>query len=251
MDEESYEIGVLIKKHMDGELNIEEKQRLDSWITASSANRLQFEKITDPDQLQQSLQAYFQAEEYLLASRSPASVIDVNRSRKLKIYWIAAASIIFMVASTCAFLYFNRSPSQQPAFNGTPITKLYDIQPGSQKATLVLEDNSVIALDEAGKGTIAKQGQVIIRKNKDGQLYYDVSQANSDPLTAGAHTVIKYNTITTPRGGYYLLILPDGSKAWLNAASSLKFPVSFTGKERSVELKGEAYLKFKRCGQAL
>jgi hypothetical protein len=106
--------------------------------------------------------------------------------------------------------------------------------PGKDRATLTLSDGQVIDLDSSGAGLLAQQGNTSII-NKDGKIIYD-------PNKKGSGETI-YNTISTPRGGQYQLVLPDGSKVWLNATSSIKFPVAFTGNSRRVELTGEAYFE--------
>ena len=110
-----------------------------------------------------------------------------------------------------------------------------EIVPGGDKAILTLADGSTIILDNAGNGDLTSQGNTKLIK-LDGQLLY-----NSDASATGGE--ILYNSISTPRGGQYQVILADGTKVWLNAASALKFPTLFTGKERKVELTGEAYFE--------
>jgi ferric-dicitrate binding protein FerR (iron transport regulator) len=109
-----------------------------------------------------------------------------------------------------------------------------DVSPGGDKAVLTLADGSNIVLDEAQNGTLAQQGNAKIIK-LDGKLSYDLT--NNDPKE------VVYNTISTPKGGQYQLELPDGSRVWLNASSSIHFPTSFTEKERRVEITGEAYFE--------
>lgn len=109
-----------------------------------------------------------------------------------------------------------------------------DVLPGGDKATLTLADGSTVVLDDAQNGTLAQQGNSKVIK-VGGKLMYDPINKNSD--------VIVYNTISTPNGGQYQLELPDGSLVWLNATSSIHFPTSFVGKERRVEITGEAYFE--------
>jgi ferric-dicitrate binding protein FerR (iron transport regulator) len=97
-----------------------------------------------------------------------------------------------------------------------------------------LADNSTIVLDNAQKGNLTQQGKTRILKLDNGQLAYN---------TSGEAKEVLYNTITTPRGGKYQVTLSDGSQVWLNAASSIKFPVAFIGNERKVEITGEAYFE--------
>lgn len=110
-----------------------------------------------------------------------------------------------------------------------------DVQPGGNKAILTLANGSKLVLDSAGSGQIAQQGGVGVQQLGSGQLAYRVPAAKP--------TAVLYNTLQTPRGGMYQLRLPDGSRVWLNAESSIKYPVFFTGKEREVELSGEAYFE--------
>ncbi|HEY9195894.1 MAG TPA: FecR domain-containing protein [Mucilaginibacter sp.] len=110
-----------------------------------------------------------------------------------------------------------------------------DVAPGSNKAILTLSNGKTIVLDSAKNGVIASQGNSNVTKSHNGELVYSAGARNVDDVV--------FNTISTPRGGYYQVELPDGSKAWLNAASSIRFPTSFAGKERRVEITGEAYFE--------
>src|SRR4029079_14561795 len=114
-----------------------------------------------------------------------------------------------------------------------PFRAVKDMAPGGDKAVLTLADGSKVTLDTAANGAITKQGGVTVMK-LGAQLAYTSA---GNPLS----TTVLYNTITTPRGGQYRLVLADGTKVWLNAASSLRFPTAFTGRERAVEVTGEAY----------
>jgi ferric-dicitrate binding protein FerR (iron transport regulator) len=153
--------------------------------------------------------------------------------------WVAAAILILFMAGSW-LLFFRQGGGKEMARTVSPRLKpANDVAPGSTKAVLTLADGSMIDLNAAGNGLVGRQGNSKLVKLKGGQLAYQTAtshelQANSEPT---------YNTIATPKGGEYQLILPDGSKVWLNAASSLRYPTSFSGKERVVELKGEAYFE--------
>ena len=99
---------------------------------------------------------------------------------------------------------------------------------------MTLADGSVVILDDVSNGHITQQGKVNIEKLKEGELQYRTSDETG---------VLAYNAISTPRGGKFQITLSDGSRVWLNAASSLRFPVHFVGGERRVELKGEGYFE--------
>jgi len=145
-----------------------------------------------------------------------------------------AASIIF-IAGAAAFLYFNNSSTkntnivsiQKPKQNN-------DVAPGHDNAILTLADGSTIVLDNAANGTLAQEGNMKVLK-LDGQISYAGNNAATDKVV--------YNTMSTARGNQYHLQLADGSKVWLNAASSIRFPTTFTGSERRVEITGEAYFE--------
>ncbi|WP_160716461.1 FecR family protein [Chitinophaga solisilvae] len=115
----------------------------------------------------------------------------------------------------------------------------HEILPGNNIASLTLSDGSVIALDSVQNGTIALQGGVRIEKDTSGNIRYH-AEARTGVMPAAT------NTIATPRGGQYRIILPDGSVAMLNAASSLSYPVCFAEKERRVKMTGEVYFEIRQ-----
>src|SRR5258708_37978261 len=106
--------------------------------------------------------------------------------------------------------------------------------PGGEKEILTQENDRTIILDSVSNGTLARQGNSNIQKLPGHQQSYSNS-ANTSP----GH--LEYNTLTTPRGGQYQLTLPDGTNIWLNSASSVTYPTSFTGKDRRVTITGEVY----------
>ena len=109
-----------------------------------------------------------------------------------------------------------------------------EVLPGGDKAILTLADGSTIVLDTMQNGNLAQQGNTTVIK-LDGKLAYNSANAGANDIA--------YNTLTTPRGGQYQVELPDGTRVWLNAASSLRFPTAFVGAERRVEISGEAYFE--------
>jgi ferric-dicitrate binding protein FerR (iron transport regulator) len=157
--------------------------------------------------------------------------------------WVAAAVLILLATGGGGWLFFKHSTGKDMARHISPRQKTagdHDIAPGGDKAVLTLADGSTIDLNATNNGVVGRQGNSRIVKLSGGRLAYQTATGEKSPATSG---VVAYNTIATPRGGQYQLVLPDGSKVWLNAASSLRYPTAFSGKERVVELKGEAYFE--------
>lgn len=156
----------------------------------------------------------------------------VRRVRFLEKWGWAAAILILLGAGT----YFYTTSKK----TGTDVVKGKEIPapgvlPGSNKALLTLSDGTTITLDSAASGAIARQGSASIVKKSGGEIVYD----------ARGHSrgEVMMNTMSTPRGGQYHLTLPDGTTVWLNAASSITFPVAFTGSDRKVKVTGEVYME--------
>jgi transmembrane sensor len=179
--------------------------------------------------------------------------------------WFAAAAVI--IAVFAAGLYFSSETKEikqyvadkvisepkmvSPLKRISPVSEIEDqksvmvndIEAGENKAILTLGDGSKIILDDAKNGILANQGGNSVLKAAEGEVIYSFLSEVKDPLTVDEHTAVIYNTIETPKGGKFQIKLPDGSKVWLNAASSLRFPTVFNGSKRQVELKGEAYFE--------
>jgi transmembrane sensor len=161
------------------------------------------------------------AERLVAAGRKPLS----------RRWWSVAAALL--VGATALWLLRRAAPEEKPA----PATAnlQHDHVPGGNVALLTLSDGSTITLDSAQNGILARQGNSSVTKLKNGQLAYQTLD--------GKPAVALSNTLTTPRGGQYRLVLPDGSEVWLNAASSITYPTVFSGKERTVRITGEAYFE--------
>jgi transmembrane sensor len=169
----------------------------------------------------------------ILTSIMKVKSLPVTVDTKKRRLWAYAAAVLFLMGSLTIYqVILKKRPVQELA--KTTITQP-DIAPGGNKAVLTLSDGSTIILDSAQNGLLAQQAGTKVLKLGDGQLAYNTLQDKPVELL--------YNTIATPRGGQYRLTLPDGSKVWLNAASSVRFPVAFTAKERKIEITGEVYIE--------
>lgn len=167
-----------------------------------------------------------------MAEEQEAPVVVIRR-RMSGIRWTAAAVAVLIAG---AGLYTWLRPVKPSIATTAPVpTPVQDVAPGGNKATLMLDDGSKIILDDADNGTLATQGNASIVKTDSGQLVYRVAHPGDAPVT--------YNTLATPRGGQFQLCLPDRTKVWLNAASSIRYPTVFNGKERRVEITGEVYFE--------
>jgi ferric-dicitrate binding protein FerR (iron transport regulator) len=149
-----------------------------------------------------------------------------------RVWLYATAASVLLLTAGAVYLFTGSSKQLADTVKATKI----DVAPGTQKATLTLADGSVVELDKNGKGELAMQGATSIQAAK-GEIAY----INHTNVQTGAMPM--NNTLTTPNGGEFKLVLPDGSKVWLNAASSLRFASQFTGSVREVELTGEAYFE--------
>lgn len=158
------------------------------------------------------------------------------RARLLWRPWLRYAAAILTIVAIGVYLWAGRHTKEEPLVKNNPVPQK-DIAPGKEGAVLTLADGRQVLLDSAANGVIATQaGAQVVLKN--GQLAY------ATPAEGTVETV--YNTMSTPKGRQFHIVLPDGSGVWLNAATTIRYPAVFNGTERMVELTGEAYFEVAR-----
>ena len=170
------------------------------------------------------------------ATRANAPTKIVRPFWPSRVLRVTAAALVLVMAGY-GWFYFSRSRPTSAAVVST-FTIKKDIAPGGNKALLTLGDGTTVVLDTVQTGLLALQGQTRIIKQNTGQLIYNQLSTSEQKARE-----VLYNTVTTPHGGQYQLVLPDGTKVWLNAGSSLCFPATFSTPARRVQLTGEAYFE--------
>lgn len=165
-------------------------------------------------------------EKEIVQEKKSARIFPLRRGWR----WIGAAAVVIVMAGIGLILYNTRNTDLVTGV--VPVSSTSEIKPGKDGAILTLSDGRTIILDSAANGLIAMQNgaEVVLQ---DGQLVYK----------AGTAADVVYNTMSTPKGRQFRIVLPDGTTAWLNAASSLHYPIAFTGRERNVEVTGEVYFE--------
>ncbi|MFC2090371.1 FecR family protein [Bacteroidota bacterium] len=238
--ENKFYIADIIVKRIKGSISSEEQSILDSWINENAENKKIFQQATDPSKQLEKLEIYrlFRKEKVWDALEEelfPVKTVKFTTSRILRL--AAAILLPVLMAGGAAYLFFGK-PSSAPLAD---LDAIYS--PGTEKAVLILSDGATVVLDNEQENPIIQEGAVEIR-NENKTLNYFLKSLSKP----GKKDI--YNELRTPRGGSYQLKLADGTDVWLNAGSSLKFPVEFTGDSRQVYLKGEAYFHVTTTGKS-
>lgn len=226
MNAEKRRIYLLLSKFsLEGKLTPEEEQEIEIWKNSSDANLEFYTNLQDEEYLLNKLSGY--ADERKKSIPFPIEFPkEKGRTFNLTTWWTAVASIVLLFV-VVGYLFFYNKPDPAVSENLKPIA---EVLPAKQQATLTINGTGVYHLDSIPAGV--RVGGAT--KKVDGTLQYE----NIDRVEA-----VVNHTLSTPEGGFYSMILRDGTKVWMNAASSITYPSVFTGGERIVKLKGQAYFE--------
>lgn len=213
----------LIEKYRRGTLTHQEKAWLESWYL--DIGKTQPSRPMAADDLQRHLDSVWDS----LPVNQPAE----RSGRPLFLRIAVAASVLIFCMVGAYFIY-----SKNNVVGRENVAYIDDAVPGGNRAILTLADGAKIALDAMKNGELAREGNTAIIKTKAGEIVYKSGGAGH--LKAGS---VAFNTVVTPVAGQYQVTLPDGTKVWMNAASSIRFPTKFPEHERVVEMMGEVYFE--------
>jgi transmembrane sensor len=229
----------LAGKWADGTITESEKTTFIDWYNRFDDQELLLPTECGPllERIEMEMLAHIR--QRIAGDASPPSLKQPGLLYRLEPWKISVAAAILAAIAITGVLLVTRTRSAQtsaPAIAQQKRPNPTDILPGGNRAVLTLADGSTISLDSAHTGNLVSQGTAKVLKIQDGELKYDAA-------TAGGLSTVSYNTLSTPRGGQYKLLLADGTRVWLNAASSIRYPTTFTGPDREVEISGEAYFE--------
>jgi transmembrane sensor len=236
MKDNSHINDIVVKAITDEELNQAERITLDEWLT-EEANRALFENLKNKDYLLQKLiEAHdvdVEGDKVLLDQKMAKVQSIIKRKAWYRDVATAAAVIVLLTAAALFWLNTRKTGNPEIAKGNIPVTQK-EIVPGQTKASLTLADGKKLVLDSAATGQLAQQGGMIVVNEKSTLIYKESGQPSNAAL---------FNILSTGNGQTYGMVLADGSKVWLNAGASIRYPVAFTGNERKVEVTGEAYFE--------
>lgn len=233
MDKSAYRIAFLVSGYIHGTITEKDHDELDAWINASDHNMLLFEELTDEKNLEANLawMDKVKSEESYNKLQESGAFEKPKRKFKINRVWIAAASVILLAGLFLIYQYSIKNKATDKEIVNSDI----HLNPGGNRAKLILSDGSVIDLTTMKNGLIKDGEGSHVSKPVDGELVYEKEGTQQ--------TISSIHTLSTPVGGQYQVILSDGTKVWLNAATTLKYPSRFSSNERNVEIDGEAYFE--------
>ncbi len=225
----SITIGRIIARSISGTITSAEQAVLDDWLQ-DETNRQIYTAVCGRQSMNDTLSEF---EEFDVGEGYRRFRASMGKSTRIWYRtWIAAvaAILVFLAVSVTIYLYMAARTESQPIELAS--TASHDVAPGGNRATLTLTDGRTITLDEGREGIVIGSGEITYN---DGNPLAEVDRNDE------RRGEIPLLELSTPKGGTYQIMLPDGTRVWLNAKSTLKYPTRFTGAERMVELTGEAY----------
>ncbi|MDR3341131.1 MAG: DUF4974 domain-containing protein [Candidatus Symbiothrix sp.] len=235
MQNDIYAISVLIAKFIAKNSSVDELQDLESWKKESPENEILFNRLIQPENFAQ-LNLLAQHYDKDAAWKTVKNHIRPKPAFRLKPWYGYAAAVLLPLL----LLFFFKRHSDAPISPVSEKLQVNRITPGGNKATLMLDDGSLIDLEDKEAFQLEEKEGTKIKKDSLG-LHYESNTGNQK---------IVYNQINVPKGGEYTIVLSDGTRVYLNAMSTLRYPVNFLTDFRTVELTGEAYFEVKKSDKA-
>jgi transmembrane sensor len=238
-------IGDLLYKFVSDDITDDERTEMYNWVYSSKENQELFEEVVYSEKFQESIRdtaridvaAALRSVQARIISMEKDNVVQMPPNRRRYSIALAVAASLGLLIITFGYFYFRKDNTPVRTITVSPVAPKNDLLPGSSKATLILGNGQVIALETNLEKNLGVQGAADIKELLGGKLNYTMNGA----VSKGNENA--FNTLVTPKAGQFQLVLSDGTKVWLNNASSLKYPASFVGSTREVQLEGEAYFE--------
>lgn len=239
--DETFQVSGIISRYVLGSMTESEKEELDGWLDKSSRNKLLFEELVRQEVASGKILAYGRVEwegalKELLEQKKKLRL--AGRKRRIIRFGSCAAVLLF----ACMGIWFYYIQAGNTPVGEEQVHKeIPKLLAGKPRATLQLASGKTVFLTSDSSRSIEPEYGVEIRQDS-GVIKYQVAEVQGGQEE-------QYNMITVPRGGEFTLILSDGTQVWLNAETSLRYPVEFVGNERKVYLEGEAFFDVTRDKQ--
>jgi len=218
----------IFQKYLDGNATPEEQRFVEAWYESFGKDAGITDSYTEEQLGQMEARMEYELKKRMEASRPRPLWKSLHRL----VTPSRVAAAVFLILSLAGAWYIMSNQGSKETMTDESTLHAIDLPPGSDQGILTLTDGSQIVLGSVSTGMLARQGNTLIQKIEDGLVAYTGEDTSLEP---------GLNTLTVPSGGKYSLVLPDGSRVWLNAESSITFPTAFSGRKRSVKISGEVY----------
>ncbi|WP_428329392.1 FecR family protein [Mucilaginibacter sp.] len=219
----------LAKKWLDKTITTAEQQEFADWYNSENDLSVEIPKaFADSEEVLK--------ERILIKINEAIKPENTNIKPIILKRWVSIAATLLLFSSIGIYYYNHKSPYKKNALVHQRVPANNDIKPGGNKAVLTLANGNKINLNDIKNGVLTNQGKTQVKKDKDGLITYQAITSNENEAPV-------FNTINIPKGGQFQVVLSDGSKVWLNSASSITFPTAFSKTERRITISGEVYLE--------